>query len=423
MRMFFISIFKVCYNMICSYNRIRRQTRVLPFFILFAAFVFAGVSPAGASKGTLPPEAQKVVSGLLAMQDAAAPLPEKADLDAFLSYTTSPLNLTPVGGEAPYPAKYEKGAGILWRAKVNAPLAVALEYLYNPKTPSAIVYPASIRHVAWRPGSDILNLAEPLWRQLGKHADAPLVLRGEELEEITPDTFSGAYYKYALDRLIILTEHEGRQTLISVTWQKGKSDVGKKAAVIGDYENWDYVYSGAHGTLAKGVGWADTYIYSSASIIVLYEDAPGGSTTGYAMYRWMDAGWSGMNMVKAHHIQTGAERSFAGLKAFLESPKRPAAEAVAAYVDSLEALALPVLQERFHPYSVKVEEAAATVDALKTEDFQKVIKDAGYGNSLTKEEIIAALTINHVKLLLGKPLLAGALDGEGSAAASPGSAP
>jgi hypothetical protein len=45
-----------------------------------------------------------------------------------------------------------------------------------------------------------------------------------------------------------------------------------------------------------------------------------------------------------------------------------------------------------------------------------VIKNAGYGGTLTKNEIIAAMNVNYIKQQLGKPLLAGTLDGKASAA-------
>ena len=377
--------------------------------MLFSA-VFSGTARAD---GTLPPAVQKGVDALLAMQDPSKPFPDAATLKTFLEYTTSPINLTGVGEKAPFPDKFQKGSGVLWRSRLRGvPLATTMQYLFNPKVPMTVVYPASIRHAAWQPGSGILSQPKPLWDQLGQHKDAPLVLRGAELEEITPDDNSGSYYRYMLDRVLILTEFEGQQMLISLSWQKGKSEVGKKAATIGDYSNWDFVYSGVKGTLASGIGWAETYIYSAASLIVFYEDAPGGKDTGYAMYRWMDAGWSGMNMVKQSHIIAGAERSFAGLKAFMESPKRPAPAAIDAYISSLNVLELPALQERFAPYSAKVEEAAATVDALKTDDFRNVIKDGGYGKSMTKEELVAAFAVNYIKQQLGKPLLAGPLDGK-----------
>lgn len=402
-----LSFFKVYDNMtrIPSLCKGIAATGIFSLLVLLV-FLAPLTARAGSNKGNLPPEVQKVVTQLLAMKDPSAPLPEKAGLDAFLEYTTSPVNLKGVGDAAPFPAKIGKASGILWRSKIKAPLATTLAYLYNPKVPMAAVYPASIRYARWLPGSDILALSTPLWEQLGQHADKPLVLRGTELEEITPDTNSGSYYKYRLDRVLIVTEFQGQRALISVTVQKGNSEVGKKAAVIGDYSNWDFVYSGAKGTTAPAIGWAETYIYNAASIIVFYEDVPGGQETGYAMYRWMEAGWSGMNMVKDHHITAGAERSFAGIKAFMESPERPSPDAIASYVDSLNAMDLPALRARFAPYSVKVEGAAESNSVLKGEDFQEVIKDAGYGNSLTKDEIIAALSVNFIKEKLGKPLLA-----------------
>ena len=234
-------------------------------------------------------------------------------------------------------------------------------------------------------------------------------MRGRELEEITPDDNSGTYYKYTLERVLILTEYQGRNMLISLSVQNGRSEVGRKAAVIGKYENWDYVYSGVPGTNLMLAGGAATYIYSSASIIVLYEDAPGSRFTGYAMYRWMEAGWGGMNMVKDHHIIAGAERSFAGIKAFMESPDRPSAKEIASHAAKLNALDLAALQEQFKPYSVNVEEAAKTNSLLRSADFQKVVAHAGYGSSLTKEEIVAAMNVNFIKQKLGKPLLAGPL--------------
>lgn len=410
----FLSFFKVYYNMIRIFHpekdAARHAASLRHMFLGFALSVFMlipSVSSATDAFSPLPANVQKCVNELLAMQKPEAPLPDKTLLAEFLEYTTSPVNLVAPGEKTPAPEKVGKASGILWRDRLKVPLATALEYLYHPEVPSEIVFPESVRYARWQPGSDILSLSTPLWRQFGQHEATPLVLRGTEVEEVTPDTNSGSYYRYTLDRVLILTEHNGRQMLIALAWQRDKSDVGKKAAVIGDYSDWDFVYSGAKGTLTKGIGWAETFIYSSAYISVFYEDAPGGSGTGYALYRWMDAGWSSMNMVKPHHIKTGAERSFRGLKAFLESPRRPKSDAIAAYTASLEKLDLATLQERFKPYSVKVEESAADVEVLKTDDFQNVIKDAGYGRSLTKNEIIAAMNVAYIKEQLGKPVLGG----------------
>ena len=381
----------------------RGRLLCISFLMLLA---IAGMHPAfsHAADGNLPPDVQKSLNKILPLQKSG--VPDKATLHTLLDFATSPLVLRGTDDKRPFPAKYNGATGIFWRDKFTVPLKTMLQYLYDPKIPTTFVYPASIRYGKWQPGSDILSLSSPLWVQFGKHKESPLALRGVELEEITPDTFSGAYYKYTLDRLLLLTEFEGKQVLISVAWQRGNSNVGKKAAVIGDYENWDFVYSNAEGTLATGIGWAETYIYSSISLAIFYEQAPGSSTTGYTMFRWMDAGWSRMNMVKAHHIESGAERSITGLKSFLDSPQRPLPEELAAYVDSLRAMDISTLQKKLEPYSAKVEAAAATTPALKTKDFQDIIKNGGYGRSMDKDELIAALCVNYIKHKLGKPLLA-----------------
>ena len=405
-----VSLFKVYHNMNSMLPFLPGFFRRIALSVLCLTALALTPVVANANDGTLPPEVQKGVDALLAMRDPASPPPDAATLAAFLEYTASPVNLTGIGEKPPFPNKYGQVSGILWRSRLRGvPLATSLQYLLNPKVPMSVVYPASIRYGEWQPGADILKLSTPLWEQFGQHKDSPLILRGAELEEITPDDNSGAYYRYMLDRVTLMTEFQGRQVVIGLSWQRGQSEVGKKAVTIGDYADWDFVYSGITGTMASGLGWAETYIYASASIVILYEDAPGGKDTGYAMYRWLSAGWKGMNMAKQSNLLAGAERSFAGLKAFMESPKRPTPEAIDAYMRSLQSLDLPALQERFAPYSAKVEAASSNISALQTEEFQKIIKDGGYGKGMTREELLAAFAVNYIKQQLGKPLLAGPL--------------
>lgn len=385
------------------------RSRFIVTLFVCALFLFphAASHPAQAADlpNEFPPEVQKAVNEILASRDTGANIPPKAVLDEFLGYATSPL-----AREGDFPAKRKEGSGIIWRSSIKQPMATTLRYLFDPKIPSEIAYPASVRRQNWLPGSDMLTLSSPLWEQLGKHPDTPLVLRGVESESVTPDTYSSSYYSYTQDRLYILTEYEGKQVLITAGWQKGKSDVGRKATPIGAYDDWDFVYSDAAGTLASGIGWADTYMYASCALIVFYEEAPGSDVTRYTIFKWLDAGWSGMNMVKQEHLLAGAERSFAGLKAFLESPALPPADEISAYVESLHALDLDALRARFKPYSLKVSEAAADNRVLQSDDFQKKIANGSYGDSLSREDLIAALCVNWIKGKLGKPQLAGPLD-------------
>ena len=389
------------------FRSMRFRTAVaLCFAVTLALHVFSGV--ARAETPNLPAAVQKSINSLLALRKGGTP--DKAALAAFLDFATSPLVLRGTDDKPPVPAPHQSATGVFWRSRMNVSLKTLLQYLYNPDVAAAFVYPASVRYANWNPGSGILSLDAPLWEQLGKHKDAPLILRGSEVEEISPDTFSGVYYRYTIDRMLILTEYEGKHVLVSLSWQRGNSDSGRKAAHIGPYDNWDFVYSNAKGTLVKGIGWADTYIYSSMSLVAFYETAPGSNTVACSMFRWLNAGWSGMNMVKPHHIATGAKRSFDGLNAFLDAPKRPSPAELSAYTASLKALDVPALQKKLAPYSAKVEEAAASNEVLKTEDFQQLIKNGGYGASMNKDQLISVLCVNYIKQKLGMPLLAGPLN-------------
>ena len=387
--------------MACSF----RWLSFIAVGVLLCCFI---LSPAHSSesRGNLPQDVQRAINTLLAARGKNT-APTAAALAPLLEYAMSPLNHSP-GGQELFPTPRSEGQGIFWRAKLQVPLNTLLQYAFNPKMPGEAVYPAAIRYARWLPGSDILTAGD-LWAQKVTK-DAYLVLRGAEYEEITPDTFSGAYYSYTLDRLLILTEYEGLKALISVNWQRGNSSVGQKAANIGPYENWDFIYSGAKGTLARGIGWAETYMYAASAIAVFYEETPGGATTGYSLFKWLRAGWSGMNMVKRNHIRDGTIRAFTGLQDFMEAPNRPSADAIIAYTQQLRALDVETLRKRFAPYSAKVTEIGKTDAVLQTDDFQKVINNGSYGANLQKEELIAAMTVNFIKQKLGKPQLAGPLE-------------
>ena len=125
----------------------------------------------------------------------------------------------------------------------------------------------------------------------------PVVVRGVETVEITPDINTGTYYKYDLDRTMILFKHQGRNVFVSLSRQKGQSEVGKKGVVVGDDEDWNYLYSGEKGINKTGLGWVDSYMYGSSSIILFYEPDPDNPMVKCAVFKWLRAGWKKINMV------------------------------------------------------------------------------------------------------------------------------
>ncbi|MGW8188030.1 MAG: hypothetical protein ACWGNK_12210, partial [Desulfobacterales bacterium] len=143
------------------------------------------------------------------------------------------------------PAKRATGFGVCLRSVIQAPLERILRYGFNPKIPSYVILPKLLRLSGRYPESDLVTRDIEIWQSLST-LDKPLVLRGREYEVTTPDTSTGGYYRYDLDRLTILLQHRGSPLLISVSKMTRPSDVGKRAVIVDD-PNWTYFYSGEKG--------------------------------------------------------------------------------------------------------------------------------------------------------------------------------
>ena len=168
-----------------------------------------------------------------AVRDLAASATDKTiepSLGALGALADAALAEGPAERELP---ELHDANGVSLRETVNAPLSRILDYAYNPDVPSYLVLPSVVRFAGWYPGSDILGLDAPLSSKLPA-PQSPVVLHGREFEEITPDLFSGGYYRYDMQRLLALFDHNGRSVLISVAVQDGPSDVGKKGVVLDD---------------------------------------------------------------------------------------------------------------------------------------------------------------------------------------------
>ena len=111
-------------------------------------------------------------------------------------------------------SKRESGNGACLRAQLKAPLERILRYEYNHRIPTFLVSPNVLRLSGWYPESDIVTNKVELWNELST-LDKPLLLWGREFEVNTPDAFSGSYYRYDLDRLIILMKYNNKKVMIS----------------------------------------------------------------------------------------------------------------------------------------------------------------------------------------------------------------
>lgn len=302
------------------------------------------------------------------------------------------------------PSKRESGNGACLRAQVKAPLKRVLRYEYNYRIPAFLISPNVLRLSGWYPESDIVTNKVELWKNLSA-LDKPLLLWGKEFEVNTPDSFSGSYYRYDLNRLIILMKYNDKKVMISASKMPNPSEAGKKAVII-DEKNWNYFYSGIQGLGIKLIGMLNTYIYDSASVKILYESDSAKPRTTIMLFKWLKAGWADINMVKSSHIYEGSLRFIEGLKEVIESDALPAADALARQLDYISLLPEAEIKTKIRKYSINFEHIAKKHKGMSPQDYARIIADGGYASVLNREERSGIIALEWLKNQLGKSTLA-----------------
>lgn len=275
-----------------------------------------------------------------------------------------------------------------------------LEYLYNPEIPGHVVKPASLRSTFW------LKVGQPdgrlprLWEALDELA-APLVVQGLQQDTITPDQHSGAYYSYDLGRALILYRQGTRTVLLSVSRQVQASGVGRKGAVVGPDEQWNYLYSQEKGLTLRGLGWVDSRIYDYASICAyVWED--GRQSVRLGILQWLRAGWAGINVVKSKHIQNGLKRFQRDTRDILESPLLPEPGDLTRAYKRLGSLSLNELKDMYRQVVMDLLDVVEQDPGAYPKVLVQGLRHGGYLEEWTRDELVNALMVEVMKAALGK---------------------
>jgi len=374
------------------------------FVALFAAPVMAsddeGIMEVKLSRKP-EPLAQDVESGLdylfdvLADKNAAFDATKiKSMLDFVVGMQTDPKDIKP--------AKRFGGDGICLRKEVSTDLDKILRYFYNPDIPNFLLCPAVLRLSGWHEGSEFLARETGIWEELPNLTE-PVMVRGREFEANTPDSFAEAYYSYDLDRLIVLLKHAGKNVAISISVQEDQSDVGRKGAILDDKE-WDYFYSGIEG-LNKGlISWMDTFMYKSGSVQVFVENDAVAPRSSVFLFKWLNAGWSGMNVVKRSHIYDGSLRYARSFSKILESTTLTP-ELVADGLRGVTTMPEGEMNSLIEEYSKNFEIRFKDDPKLKKRSYAKVIANGGYAKVLDTDARKSVLALEKLKSLMGMETL------------------
>ena len=163
-------------------------------FLIFGGPLFAAV---GFDKGDARPVWEEGIAYLFSMLKSQESSLDVQRISGLLDFVVSDkgqdLNLDP--------GKRGNATGAYFFSDVKAPLSKVIKYAYNPRIPAYVTLPSVVRLGGWqvKPSGPVANA----WDRVGD-VKAPLIMRGVEYEEITPDTTTGAYYRYDMDRLMVL---------------------------------------------------------------------------------------------------------------------------------------------------------------------------------------------------------------------------
>ncbi|WP_457571825.1 hypothetical protein [Desulfovulcanus sp.] len=326
-------------------------------------------------------------------EDPALPLDHKA-IESLLTFV---LNNQDSSFTLP---QRRNMAGAFHQFTLESSLKKILAYGFNPQLPPNILRPSSIRFAYWKKmyntnGQDLANL----WTQVDNLSE-PIIFSGLEYEENTPDLFSGGYYGYDLDRIIILMPFGQTKVLISISRQKNKSKLGQKGEIIGPDENWDYFYSEKPGLTKAGLGWVDSYIYKSASIGIYIQTEP--DKTKCAFFNWLKAGWMNINFVQPKHILAGLKRFAQGLKTVIHSPNLPTVEDLIKFNQQIRQKTTAELRQELAAYFQQLAVISPCNSLINSKNVQKEFTNGLYLQKINRHYIEALLNLEYLKSCLGK---------------------
>ncbi|MGL4722703.1 MAG: hypothetical protein ACRCV3_05365 [Desulfovibrionaceae bacterium] len=298
--------------------------------------------------------------------------------------------------------KARDAEGAFLREKIDASYSKVISYFTDETLPQSILQPSGLRSVG------ILQKIAPLSSDLVKlfledTLAEPIISFRKEREETAPDMFTGASYSYPIDKMILLIPYQNKKVTIFVHSQNTKSTPSKKSVILGNDQNWNYVYSNIKGGTDPVAGALETHIYNSAMVLVFVEKEP--NKTEVLLFKWLRAGWLRVNVVSAEHIYKGSKRVLYSINEVFSNPSLPSQNNLREHYTSLKKLSTDTLDRELKGYSDTLSQISLKNPILKEVEFQKILKNGAYSQLLSDEEKVSLLMLNYMKEKINKPIL------------------
>lgn len=352
-----------------------------------------------------------VVSALERLVQIAATQTGSVDLpntEALLAYSET----EPAAGPGVGIPDFSNATSALYRFRIRQSLGRIIEIGFHPEIPAFILSPSSVRIAYWKSVDGEQQPLPKLRPLLATPLQTPFVVRGLEHEEITPDQFTGTYYAYDVNRLLLLMKYHGRNVLISVSRQKDISDVGKKGAVLGKDEDWTYLYSGENGMNTRGLGWVNSYMYAAGTVMIFDEISTDPPQVRCTIFKWLRAGWSGINMVQTHHILAGMDRYARSFRQIAESRTLPEANEMVRVFQRINGMGEETLREKNRQYYRQLRLSKGQSAGSATEFLSKYFGENSLSlQTMNVEQMRSVVILEVLKMWIGKVGWTGLFDG------------
>jgi hypothetical protein len=368
---------------------LKLQHRILFSSLLLALIIVTPVF--GEEQGDIPDDLYPGLEYLISLSSSEADLQQEklSELVNFIFNTPRDISLK---------LKDRNGAsGAFHGFTVQGDVATVLDYAYNPELPIYVTMPSSLKEHSWlTPGmedavGDLLNEVDTL--------SDTVLLRGRDRETITPDTNTGAYYTYDQDRLMTIFPGPGGPVLISVSIQTTPSVVGKKGCVAGEDSNWNYLYSDEKGIDKTGLGWVDSYMYHASSVIIYVSDSSA-DVVHIGSFKWLNAGWAKINMVKSSHILKGIKRFAEDFRSVLESPALPEPQVLSAEYKKITTRDEDALRQEVSGYLQELKDSRS--EKLCGNPIKSMVTSGAYLEQMGRSEMVRILLLEYLKKQLGR---------------------
>jgi hypothetical protein len=284
---------------------------------------------------------------------------------------------------------------------VHKSLKTIMDYAFNPDIPAIAIMPSSTRLINWAKSDAGQRDFPRVSRYLAENSP-PVEFRGRQFVEITPDLNSGAYYGYDAHQVLLLFKYRRSNVFVTVSKQVDVSTVGKKGYVLGSDNDWDYLYTRKTGLTLPALGWVQSYMYDSMGINIYYANEPTAPKVRCAVFKWLRAGWSGINMVQKKHIYRGLKRFGATFKEIVESPSLPPVNTLAGDFARIRGLSRDALRSKMDIYSNILKSRYNSGRRPLNKEASKLFEDQKHWYQMSKDEMESAIIIEYMKYTIGK---------------------